>query len=631
MYLSSISIKNFRCFDEAGQTILLNNGITFIIGENDSGKSAVLDAIKLVLGTTDQSWQRVNLSDFYEEDTEREISIVCKFQDLSIEEEASFLENLSIEEDNAVLYIHWNAKYMSTIKPNRIATTIYTGINGDIVAPVAEARELLRVTHLRAPRDAYNNMQSGRNSRLSQIINNVSDLNSGDHVYVDGKSLDELSLTGIADLSNKLLANHKKLNVISKDITDILKNEMLLKSDDVNANITVSDMAASEERKLIGLLEKLDLTIVKSSSNHHGRVGLGTSNILSMACELLLNQSNSSNGFSSFLLIEEPEAHIHAQRQLKLIKSLQSRIDDNQQIILTTHSPILSSVISLKNIVILKDGKPFPMAEEYTKLENEDYRFLERYLDATKANLFFARSIIIVEGPSEELLLPTIAKLLGKSFTDYGISVVNVMSTGLRRYARIFQRKDECNILKVKVACITDRDVMPDCAPEICINEEYKSKANWPAKNKRRWVVESEIDDKEKYIKEKKSKADGQFVNTFVSDNWTLEYDLAFAGLTEDILIAASKLKTRGMETAILDEKQDGFLQDHYKELKKLRSEEEKASYIYSLFTKKTFSKAEFAQELANVLEDRYRNEEKGELLSKLPNYIVEAINYVTE
>ena len=57
---------------------------------------------------------------------------------------------------------------------------------------------------------------------------------------------------------------------------------------------------------------------------------------------------------------------------------------------------------------MLKNGQVFPMAEGYTKLDRGDYKYLEKYLDATKANLFFARNVIIVEGPGESLLIPTI-------------------------------------------------------------------------------------------------------------------------------------------------------------------------------------------------------------------------------
>lgn len=64
---------------------------------------------------------------------------------------------------------------------------------------------------------------------------------------------------------------------------------------------------------------------------------------------------------------------------------------------------------------------------------------------------------------------------MNRNLTDYGISIVDVKSTGLRRYARIFQRKegDEINI---PVSCITDRDVMPECAPAICLDENIRIK-----------------------------------------------------------------------------------------------------------------------------------------------------------
>ena len=109
---------------------------------------------------------------------------------------------------------------------------------------------------------------------------------------------------------------------------------------------------------------------------------------------------------------------------------------------MTTHSPLLASVVELNNLLLIQNRKAFSMREGETMLDSSDYKFLERYLDATKANLFFAKGVIIVEGPGEALLLPTLAQLLNRNLTDYGISIVDVKSTGLRRYARIFQRKE---------------------------------------------------------------------------------------------------------------------------------------------------------------------------------------------
>jgi putative ATP-dependent endonuclease of OLD family len=147
--------------------------------------------------------------------------------------------------------------------------------------------------------------------------------------------------------------------------------------------------------------------------------------------------------------------------------------------------------------------------------------------------MFFARSVIIVEGPGEALLLPTLAKLLGCSFTDSGTSLVDVRSTGLRRYARIFQRSDTENPLNIRVACVTDRDVMPDCAPGICIDNRYTSDSStWPSKSDRNWRAEADYTPEEvaTHIENIKKKANGQQVKTFIANHWTLEYDLAFEG-----------------------------------------------------------------------------------------------------
>ena len=108
---------------------------------------------------------------------------------------------------------------------------------------------------------------------------------------------------------------------------------------------------SNDLQKMITLLEKLDLAVDKNASAMQGKVGLGTSNIMSMACELLLHREAEAAKKSSFLLVEEPEAHVHAQRQLKLIQSLENEAESkNQQIIMTTHSPLLASVVKLGNI-----------------------------------------------------------------------------------------------------------------------------------------------------------------------------------------------------------------------------------------------------------------------------------------
>ena len=67
---------------------------------------------------------------------------------------------------------------------------------------------------------------------------------------------------------------------------------------------------------------------------------------------------------------------------------------------------------------------------------------MQRFLDATKSNLFFARGIIMVERDAENLLIPVLAEILGYPLEKHGVSIVNVGSTAFLRYSRIFVRED---------------------------------------------------------------------------------------------------------------------------------------------------------------------------------------------
>lgn len=635
MFLSLLQIKNFRCFDGNTHSISLKKGLNVLVGENDSGKSAIIDAIKIVLGTTDMNWYRIGQEDFYNEDTSLEIEIICKFENLNDEEQGAFLECLSYEDMSSKqpsLYLHWRCKYLNSFKPPRPVSNISTGINGNGSAPSNEARELLRVTYLRALRDAYSDMKSGRNSRLSQIIQHISIIDAGEDLYTDGDDINNLSIAGIADLSNKLLDKHPSLSKINNEMTDILQNKLLLNGEKITTKLEVAGANANKTKREMALLEKLDLVVDKGTSNMNGRVGLGTSNIMSMVCELLLHNEATKENKSCFLLVEEPEAHIHAQRQLKLIQSLEEESEkSDRQTIITTHSPLLASAVKLSNIIIVKSGEAYSLADKYTKLDKDDYKYLEKYLDATKANLFFAKSVIIVEGPGEALLLPTLSKLLGCSFTDYGTSIVDVRSTGLRRYARIFQRKDESNQIEIKVACVTDRDIMPNCAPNICINNEYTyDSSTWIPKNKRAWRAESDFSDAElvEYIKDIKDKADGQKVLTFISDHWTLEYDLAYAGLNDEEM--SNILIDTVIKVSYVENNRKNKKDELKKQLESYSSLEERASYFYSYFTSKKASKADFAQELAFALEEKYLGR-CDDLKKIIPKYLSDAITYVTK
>lgn len=655
MYLSTITIENFRCFGEGANRfdLPLKRGLTALVGENDAGKTAVIDALRFALGTTDQEWYRLEDTDFHAGGTSHEIRIVCKFEGLSSRDNRAFVEYLTYGKngEEPVLYVNWTANDTGEELRGRPywRVEVRSGKDGNGPSMAPKVRDLLRTTYLRPLRDAEQALSAGRGSRLSQVLHHTEQIKSAGIGYNPEIDIDpkKLNVLGIGDLANTLLEKQPGIEDARNKI-DTHLDELSLRGKSLKSSIKVSGATASDDVRLRQLLEKLDLILSAS-----GKLGLGSNNLLFMACELLLLAQESEG--NKLLLIEEPEAHLHTQRQLRVMKSLQEQAEEKGiQIIVTSHSPNLASAIELGNIVMIHKGRAFSMAEKNTQLERSDYRFLKRFLDVTKANLFFARGVMIVEGDAENILLPTLASLVGRDFSKHGVSIVNVGGVGLRRYARIFQRKDMENDgqLEIPVACVTDMDIMPDCAPTII--GKLAEGDEWPATNRRRWSAKRDIGDGSAltvHRNEKAAKASGQYVQTFISDEWTLEYDLALGskdedgsfpgGLGEDVFVAAcladkddainaNKTKVTDVENAAAEK---------FAELKAAAvakdgctAEEVLASHVYAKFAKDGVSKPIAAQYLAERLQSKRMNGKltPDDLRSRLPRYLTEAIDYVT-
>lgn len=661
MYLSKLTIRNFRQFGSGPDRLELSLGvgITALVGRNDSGKTSVIDAIRYALLTRDQEYIRVQPDDFFV-DTDgiqaSEIVISCEFSDLSDAEKGAFIEHLSYNGSNVVLIVHWKARRLSErdTRRSRVAVSVRSGEDG--VGPRLEmpVRELLSAAYLRPLRDAESEMSPRRGSRLSQILFHVPGISDGQafdvaNVPQDAEAAASLGLVGLSDYMRYLIRMHEGIRGAETDINTHYLRPLLLHDDSLISQVDVP-YPGEESARLRRVLERLDLGLVDSlTAQAWGRYGLGSNNLLFMACELLL--LGKEHDALPLLLIEEPEAHLHPQRQLRLmdflVKAADGGVKTDQratQVLLTTHSPNLASKIPLNSIVLMEGKQAFSFARGHTKLDAGDYGYLERFLDVTKANLFFAHGVLIVEGAAEAILLPTIAKLIGSDLTEYGVSVVNVGGKGLRRYSRIFQRKNEDETsIGVRVACIADLDVMPDCAPQILGLVSSDDDDKWRS-DTRRWKAVSDFghDDESRInslldLRRRLQDEDGEGVRTFISDHWTLEYDIAISGLAEECFVASELAKNDEPLNERKKSRRDVVrkAQERFAELQSEFGNDSAilCSHVYRAFHSRAASKAIAAQYLSEILSIRFR---KGHytaesLRESLPNYLVEAIDYVAD
>ena len=459
-----------------------------------------------------------------------------------------------------------------------------------------------------------------------------------------------------------------------------------MEGDNLNAKLGIGSDADDETLKR-QMLEKIGITL----EGDGGKRGLGSNNLLYIACEMLLLANSMFE--PALLVIEEPEAHLHPQRQLKLIQFLQEKINKHKnehdvhlQVIISTHSPTIASKLPIKCMAIIHRGMALPL--QSANIKNDNIIFLERFLDATKSNLFFCRGLMIVEGDAENLLLPSFSKLLGVDFTETGVSVVNVGHTGLSRYANLYSGNETYPNPGINVACLHDLDLIDyRVARELSLtlvpakkikeiesrwNEARNSLVNnVPADFSRlnELLPENIIsglagnnEDNEKITRIKKNKLyQGRHVKGFYSTPWTLEYALAFHGLGEELTIAACLAKAE--HSTKYDSSKyksiEAVARNYYKHLEKsFNSREVLAGKVYQLFlepvsvysalpnepiaklilTRKA-SKAATGQILGKLLEDEDLklceiNQTKQDRVAywsnKLPQSIVKAILHVT-
>lgn len=640
MYLDKVTVRGFRLFKELDFS--LNRGLNVLVGENDSGKTALVDAIRYTLGTNSSERSYVMESDFH--DDASELSIQLKFSDVD-RHAYRFVEHLSHEgyiddqgekKSRSVLYVQLTAK--KTGKERRgyphIQSDIRSGKDGNGLHIETEVRDFLATTYLKPLRDAEAELSSGRASRLSQILSSSKEVRDGAN--------DILRIIGKAN--EQLLADDAALKISAENIREKYLHGLIFEGDKEKLGVFI-DIAGvttkgldtlpdnAKRRHLRTVLEGLSLALTADRKLH----GLGYHNLLFMAAELLLLEQEAENEFP-LLLIEEPEAHLHPQLQMKLLQFINSKVksDTNPegiQCILTTHSPNLSSKADPSEVIMLNDGRAWPLKPEETELDGDDYIYLRKFLDATKVNIFFAKGILLVEGDAENILLPEIARLLGRPLENYGVSIVKYDNSGSwKRFAKLFLRRDSRTYPSTRVCVLRDLDLWPDCAEEKDDGSNQYGFKKQNDRNQQYWrrncVGEQQLRDK---------LIDGlnrQNVCVRISDDWTFEFCLSKYGLFEECYEAIQGSR-EGLENIVGDDT-------------------EKATYIQS-----KVSKTDFAYHLSRILNGQLEDSIRGniEMLSdeetddqdartnatrsanlafsialkgKLPKYIVEAIEYVT-
>lgn len=523
MYIKEIKISNFRSFQEA--SVPFHEGVNVILGHNNTGKSNLLRAIGLVLGFSDG--HRLGTSDiFYDTNVETlklqspriQITLVLhrsEGEDLDSAEMGLFsgmMTDPTLSEEAELRYEFKLAdtqedNYKADVAEATTAKEIWKIIDHDYIRfyrssrsggnqaasiSVNDALGQIDFQFLDAIRDVSHDLYAGYNPLLRDVLNFFIDYSvkndaekTEDEIKEQLKTLRDNFVLQSAPLMHTLqsrLQNGKNVFLKYAVDTGATFNGAV---PDFDGEVTENEMFA-----VLRMIIKYAIGIEVPATYN----GLGYNNLIYMSLLLAKMQADSSITYMkrnakvlTFLAVEECEAHLHPAMQYKFLQFLQDNKANGhvRQIFMTTHSTQIASAVKLDDLICLTSPKLGQIDVGYPRViyngnnanDVKSKQYVQRFLDATKADMFFANRLIFVEGVAEELLLPVFAKYLGKNLTDEHVLVVNMGGRYFNHFLKLFDTNNAYAINK-KIVCLTDIDPcrkknLPNADYEACYPYEY--------------------------------------------------------------------------------------------------------------------------------------------------------------
>lgn len=460
-YLSQLTIKGFRVLKDA--VFNFNPSLNVIVGPNNGGKSALVDALRLVfsIGTYEEKEDLIRIQ---HKDVCRllgdvetaAVSFEATFHGRKDTDVPGMFYDINTNEDTeddkeyGVFKLRYQVNFGFDDVKKRFSYKSRDISGGkDYSHPVSpESLDYMKSIYLEPLRDLNTDRR-----RIGLEIERLL-YGHGDHQKL--KDIPPELKERARELLEQATGGNKHEDAAGKNFA---KYASAYKFPNNVLHFTPTNLNDELLRSLEAVLEhgihgasKLNL-----SSN-----GLGINNLIYSSI-VLSRTSEETAHTHRFFLIEEPEAHLHPQLQDSFFQELNQIT--SHQIFVTSHSPTITAKSDVDKIIVMSHpqsdigGQPSHLAKI---IEDKDKRYLHKFLDVTRSQLLFANSVIFVEGVTEALLLERFSEMVGCGLRENGVEIVILGAKGgFSHFEALFGEGG----LPLRCAFITDDDAHPDTLP----------------------------------------------------------------------------------------------------------------------------------------------------------------------
>lgn len=463
MYLASLRVEGFRKLRSVD--LVFTEGLNVLVGPNNVGKTAVMDALRALLSTASDQPLRLDEYDLHVDSSGSRasaITFIYAFRGLTLDEEADFLPALVPIHDGggspATYEAQFTIRYSDADAGGRLRPKRWCGRHEETAIP-ADVLECLKAVYLPPLRDPASGLRPHRSSQLARLAVRLARDDDKASVLEALRAFD-------AEVTQKAPVSKTQAAILSKHRE--MLGEALAQT--VSLGLTAPDFGR--------LAARLSLSVGAFDVDQNG---LGYNNLIYMAV-VLSDLSAAATGTYSALIVEEPEAHLHPHLQAVLLDYLQSSGIPSEpvptdasvaptgpgdsrrvQVFVTSHSPHFASLARLDSLCCLhaSEGTIRAFFPRTAPFEKKAKAKLQRYLDVTRASLFFAPRILLVEGAAELFVVDALARRSGLDLRKHSVSLLSTEGLNFDAFLPLFAE----DRLRVRVAVLTDGDPGADIYP----------------------------------------------------------------------------------------------------------------------------------------------------------------------